>query len=71
MPEAPANTSRLISEYMPAADTSAAVNWQDYGTSRWQLMDYVILFCRAKRKGLGRYRVDTAQTRHSSWRRGS
>ena len=22
---------------MPAADTNAAVNWQDFGTSRWQL----------------------------------
>jgi len=30
-------SAKLISEYSPAAGTNAAVNWQDYGRSRWQL----------------------------------
>jgi hypothetical protein len=30
---------KLFSEYLPAAGTSAAVNWRDYGRSRWQLSE--------------------------------
>jgi hypothetical protein len=31
----------LFSEYLPADGTDAAVNWQDYGTSRWQLWNKI------------------------------
>src|ERR1700730_15960752 len=30
----------LFSEYLPADGTNAAVNWRDYGRSRWQLFDH-------------------------------
>jgi hypothetical protein len=31
----------LFSEYLPADGTNAAVNWRDYGRSRWQLSDKI------------------------------
>jgi hypothetical protein len=34
----------IISEYPPAAGTSAAVNWRDYGRPRWQLPERIQRF---------------------------
>jgi hypothetical protein len=38
---APANELLQFAEYSPADGTDAAVNWRDYGRSRWQLSEKI------------------------------
>jgi hypothetical protein len=40
-PRAPTKCQINFSECSPAAGTNAAVNWRDYGRSRWQLSDKI------------------------------
>jgi hypothetical protein len=52
-------TRRQIKIYLqttlPAAGTNAAVNWRDYGRSRWQLSEKIYTDCRRSRKGRSSY----------------
>ena len=45
----------LFSEYLPADGTNAAVNWQDYGTSRWQLWNKITTIAGVHVRGRSSY----------------
>ena len=45
----------LFSEYLPADGTNAAVNWRDYGRSRWQLSDKITTIAGVHVRGRSTY----------------
>jgi hypothetical protein len=46
---------KLILECSPADGTNAAVNWRDYGRSRWQLSEKITTIADAHVRGLSTF----------------